>query len=277
MLVRKINIDKQILYELYVEQNKSTKEIATLFNTSAKTVRLRLHEYGIKVKQSCEINRKYSFNEHYFDTIDNECKAYLLGFICADGWIANNKYGKPSLLGIMIQQQDIEIIEYFKNSLNHNKETFIVKNNAIGINFHSVQMATTLFDYGVIPNKSLTLNIANVIELANIDDSLIPSFLLGYFDGDGGIYSTFGANKKTLQWSCGITGTLETCLFLQQWFGGGHIVDEHSKNGNTYTFKLSGINITYNGLKRLYETHKDFCLSRKKNKFLEMKSLLNQR
>ena len=34
--------------------------------------------------------KKYNFDEHYFDVIDCQEKAYWLGFICADGYIGKD-------------------------------------------------------------------------------------------------------------------------------------------------------------------------------------------
>ena len=38
-------------------------------------------------------NRKYYFNNEYFDRIDTEEKAYWLGFLYADGYISSNNNG----------------------------------------------------------------------------------------------------------------------------------------------------------------------------------------
>ena len=45
-----IQIEKDLLVQLYSEENKTIREIAKLLNVSSSTVRLRLHEYNIEVK-----------------------------------------------------------------------------------------------------------------------------------------------------------------------------------------------------------------------------------
>lgn len=268
----KIEIDKEELIDLYVKQGMRTKDIAKIYNVTPKTIRFRLHEHGIEVRQSCIENRKNTFNENYFDTIDTQAKAYILGFICADGWVATNRCGNPNLVGLMIQERDVEILEFIKDELNVKGCKPSTGNGAIGLNLCSVKMAKTLNSYGVVPNKSLTLDIEEVINKAQISKHLIPSFVLGYYDGDGGIYSTLGRNKKTLQWSCGFTGTMETCKYLQKFFNDGHIVDEKAKSGRVFTFKMSGRNRVVEGLEKLYGQHETFCFYRKYQKFLVAKS-----
>lgn len=270
ILLNKIIIDKQELERLYIEEERSTKEIGKIFNTTSKTIVKRLHEFDIPIRQSTTINRKYKMDEHYFDVINSKDKAYLLGLICADGWI-----GRNDTIGLAFQTKDKELIEFAKDCLkadNPIKE----KDNKVEITFHSIVMTNKLIGYGIVPNKSLILNINDVIKKAMIPKELIPSFILGYYDGDGGIYSCLGHNKKTVQWTCGFTGTYGTCLFLKEYFDKGFIVDEKSKSGNTFTYKGSGRNIVASILNKLYNSHEDsFCLKRKKDKFLELKSPLS--
>lgn len=106
--MRAAQIDKQDLIELYVNRQLSTKEIGSMYGVTGKTIRQHLHKNGIKVRQSNVNNRKHFFDETYFDTIDSYNKAYLLGFICADGWVAKNRVGNCDKLGVGIHRQDEE-------------------------------------------------------------------------------------------------------------------------------------------------------------------------
>jgi len=45
-------VPKQALERLYVEEQKSTKELASIFCVSTNTIRMRLKEYGIKIRRS---------------------------------------------------------------------------------------------------------------------------------------------------------------------------------------------------------------------------------
>lgn len=267
-MTKPIEIDKQDLYDLYVIQEMSTKDIAKIYSTTSKTIRLRLHKYGFEVRQSTTINRKYKINENYFDSIDTQNKAYVLGLLCADGWLGRNKYGNLNKIGFAFQSKDLELLEFIANELNY---TGNIKqaNGAYTFTLCSTYLASKVSQYEILDNKSLTLDIGAVV--SHIDEGLIPSFILGYFDGDGGIYCSLGSNKKTLQWSCGFTGTKDTCLFLKSYFDTGFLVDEKSKSGLVYTYKISGRLKVADALSKLYENHEGYCLKRKRDRFLSCK------
>lgn len=56
-----------------------------------------LERLGIKTTYGNHY-RKYTFNFNFFEKIDNELKAYWLGFLYADGCIHKiNKYGEQEL------------------------------------------------------------------------------------------------------------------------------------------------------------------------------------
>ena len=59
--------------------------------------------------------RIYTLDENYFDSIDNPNKAYIIGFIYADGSINL----KRNLLTICISEKDLEILEFIKKELNY--------------------------------------------------------------------------------------------------------------------------------------------------------------
>lgn len=59
-------------------------------------------------------------------------------------------------------------------------------------------MYKDLFALGCTPRKSLTINL-----IPDIKKEFIPSFIRGYFDGDGSIYQT----GKIKMWRISFTGT----------------------------------------------------------------------
>jgi|GEM_PF-2051530 len=54
---KKLNLDKSILYHLYVEEKKSSSEIAKIFNVSDVTIRKYLKKYNIPVRSVIESHR----------------------------------------------------------------------------------------------------------------------------------------------------------------------------------------------------------------------------
>lgn len=59
-----------------------------------------------------EINmgKKINKNEEYFNVIDSEKKAYLLGYFLADGCVTNPSNGKKCI-SMCLQEQDKYILE----------------------------------------------------------------------------------------------------------------------------------------------------------------------
>ena len=65
----------------------------------------------------------YTINEDYFDIIDTEEKAYLLGFLYADG----NHFTKKNRITIGLQEKDKHILEKFNELIGSNRPLFLRK------------------------------------------------------------------------------------------------------------------------------------------------------
>lgn len=165
-------------------------------------------------------NRKYSLNEHYFEKIDTKEKAYILGFIYADGNLKDTDgYYR---LAFSQHPQDREILEYIKNQLNYSgpiryDRSQVDKRNGQTyyhdrLQINSKDLIKDLNKHGVMQRKSL------ILKAPLIEQEFIGSFIRGYFDGDG----TVGLYKKGP--ILVFLGTLE----LLSWING------YAKNGNIY-------------------------------------------
>ena len=93
--------------ELYLE-GKTAKEISSLLG-------LKYHQpvYNYFKKKGWERDGKggritYDVNVDFFTCIDTEEKAYILGFICADGHISEDR------LVITVSIKDVDILEKIK-------------------------------------------------------------------------------------------------------------------------------------------------------------------
>ena len=102
---------KEDITKLYLE-GKSAKEITTLLG-------FKYHQpvYNFFKKMGWERNGKtgkriYKVNTSFFNCINTEEKAYILGFICADGHIARDR------LNITVAIKDIDILVKIKKALN---------------------------------------------------------------------------------------------------------------------------------------------------------------
>lgn len=259
------NIDEDTICFLY-ENGKTIKEISNLLDVSTTVIKSRLIKNNIKIRDNSSSHKKYKEDDSYFDIINTNDKAYFLGFICADGWLTNQ-----GRLGIEVSKKDSEIIYWAKEQLQSNRPIY-EKENSVGINVHSKKIFDTLCSYSIIPNKSLSLDISKVIKLANISEKYIPSFLLGYFDGDGGIYKTKTYNTY-YQYNCSITGTKETCSYFYLFFGEiGFENKRHKDNKNNTTLQIGGRNQCKKALSKIYQNINDlsFYFKRKYNLYCEL-------
>src|SRR5690606_21393784 len=138
-----------------------------------------------------KMNKKYNFNESFFETIDTEEKAYWLGFIAADGNINDRGENKSKSLHIGLSFKDKNHLLKFMININYShllieiKERIInlKKRRYVRLNLNSKKMYNDLLDKGITPRKSLTLKPPK-----NVPKDLVRHWIRGYFDGDGSVH-----------------------------------------------------------------------------------------
>jgi hypothetical protein len=184
------------------------------------------------------MKRKYKLNEDYFNIIDDEYKAYWLGFIYADGCI-NNK--KNCNLAIKLSVKDFNHLEKFCKCIETNKPVRKYKNNnGFGkgneyciITICSKNIVNQLINKGCFENKSLILKFPEFLK-----EDLIKHFIRGYFDGDGSIFlaKSSGYDIPAIT----IIGTYE---FLSKLYGylnidGKEPIYKEKRSISTYSLQL---------------------------------------
>ena len=134
--------------------------------------------------------REYQIDENFFEIINTEEKAYILGFFYADG--ANCELN-GELIGISFTQleQDVDILEKIKTAMkaDYNFYSCVQKTNGkvkYKFSINSKKLSERLSELGASPRKSLTLKFPNK-DIFKSED-LIRHFIRGYFDGDGCIW-----------------------------------------------------------------------------------------
>lgn len=260
--------DKEAIKRLYLS-GLSTIEVGEQFNITRKKVAKILDEFGVERRKNG--SRKYNVNEHYFDKIDNQNKAYILGLLYADGC----NYKKKQTISLSLEEKDKDILEKIRIEIGSdkpleyldysNKHDFgYTYKNQYRLLVFSKYMCNILEKHGVIPNKSLLL------DFPNIPKSLINSFVRGYFDGDGSI--SRGKNVNT-NFNLTITSTNDFCVKLKE------IVEEilmihcgisdaSNHNGITKVFTISGRIQVKKFMDWLYEDA-DMFLERKFQRYLD--------
>lgn len=147
------------------------------------------------------MQRLNKLNHSYFDVIDTEYKAYILGFIFADGCIVDNFNGRQKSLRIEIIETDGYILlPLIKDIQNKDSYRYKYAPSAIAkghspkacVSINSDQLCEKIINLGCKINKT-TLG----LDFPNIDKDLIRHFIRGFFDGDGCITSNLTKNTYT--------------------------------------------------------------------------------
>ena len=213
----------------------------------------------------------HQFNHNYFKTIDTEEKAYILGFLYADG------YNSDKQVVITQLEQDVDILEKINKALNADnqiKRKLQSTNNKTKCQlcYSSIDMCTDLTNLGCFRNKSLACTFPTFL-----DKSLIRHFIRGYFDGDGCItYRKSGSSP-----GINMLGTLEFLLKINEFFENSAIIGKkdkrHFNNTHTLRFRVQpGINFLYSiynnsniFLTRKYEKYKFLLNCKSGEKYLK--------
>ena len=133
---------------------------------------------------------KYKINHEYFDKIDSEYKAYILGFIYADGSIIQPKGNRQMNLRIAIQEEDSYILEKFAKDA-AGGQIKITNPPAVQkkgwkkrsiVSVVSNTMCNKLIELGCGPKKSRM-----GMKFPQLDNQYIRHFIRGFLDGDGHI------------------------------------------------------------------------------------------
>lgn len=204
----KMKIDKKIVIDLY-NQNLSQKEIASKINASQGRISEIIRSYGLSRDKSILNLNRLNININYFKNIDNERKAYWLGYICADGSI-NKANNKMTLVSI-----DLEVIEKFKNDIESehaiSKYSYLDKRTNKIYMRYTIQITTKPFISNLI-KLGVTNKKTDCLLFPNIDEKYYSYFIAGLFDGDGSIYIK---NKNNI--TINLISTKEILLFIQEY------------------------------------------------------------
>ena len=196
------------IQRLYLEVGMNPVAIAMRLGlTHTQQIYNYLHASKIylKFRNGNGIRRKYTLDETFFDVIDTEAKAYVLGFIAADGYVddTNNR------IVISLNVKDEDILAKILDKVNSNQKIkYFIKDgkyNHCKISLNSKKIVSSIIKRGVLPRKSLTMS-GEVID--SIPKEFVRHFLRGYFEGDGHV--TYGSKYASgIKYCVVIIGTLD--------------------------------------------------------------------
>jgi hypothetical protein len=181
---------------------------------------------------------KYTFDENYFEIIDNEDKAYDLGFSYADATISydpnSNTYvyhlmlarkDKCHLAGMLTRiHSDFEINDFMKLNTFPNGEQKWVAVSAITV--CSKKFVSDLVDKGCGPRKTQVIR----LPIGKIPEHLMRHFIRGYLDGDGCWYLVYRDRKhdgnSKLDGSVSLLSNKEFCDDTKKWLIDHNIINK---------------------------------------------------
>lgn len=176
----------QEIVDLYVNQNLGTKAICKEMHIAAETVRNILRIKGVKLTPSA-YHRGYEkkIDHFYFHDINDEHKAYWLGFLYADGY--NNE--KMYQVEITLKEEDKHILEELREDTSCSYRIYHKDVELLGkifpeerLTMYSKQMSEDLARKGCHQAKTLDIVFPDT---SIVPIHLQPHFMRGYFDGDG--------------------------------------------------------------------------------------------
>jgi hypothetical protein len=238
-------------------------------------------KYGINTRKISQLlkdnnieirgRRKFFYDENFFEVINTKLKAYWLGFLFADGCVRDVKKGYT--LKVKLSQIDEFHLINFCKHLGFDKyeiRTEISKFKGTNDKWYqstgkvllinSKKIVKDLVKLGCYQNKTLTMN------FPLINSELIPSFILGYFDGDGCI--TQKKVKNHTYYSVTFTSGSEIFLdHIKEVLNNVGIMSISKYGyGSFYRLQISN-KIDLLKLKDYFYNHSEYSLERKKIKF----------
>lgn len=139
-------------------------------------------------------SRKHILNEHKFDKIDTEEKAYWLGFIMADGYIENESrlsfilQKKPDELNLLLRLQSfLETDNYINERTIYDKRDFVSESYIFRVT--SKVLCKRLKQLKVVTQKTGKECIPR-----GVPKRLYRHFIRGFFDGDGSLGKSVNRN-----------------------------------------------------------------------------------
>ena len=180
---RKILPTKEIVSAY--KKGDTCASLADKYGVTHNTIKSRLIEAGVEIRDTGEAQRVHFFNDRYFETIDSADKAYWLGYLFADG----NVSSRMNDVSIAIKSSDVAHLEKFAKSLDYSGPGAVLECAGQGfsgdykynkIAFRSEQMAQDLVSHGCIPNKSFDLG-----PPTGLPREYEIDFIRGVCDGDG--------------------------------------------------------------------------------------------
>lgn len=208
--------DLKRMEDLYLNHYKSIGNLAREFGVSRSVVTDYLNFREVHIEP---MRAKYFCDRNFFENIDSEEKAYILGVIMSDGCVANNGW----FWYIAVAEDDRLWLEKIRSVLKAGHPIHMIKRdsspreirgkfywckNLVKLAIGSIKMVQDLARLGIFPRKSLTIRWPNLVPV-----EFQRHMLRGLFDGDGSIVISNSSTKNSPTWklASGSKRFLEEC------------------------------------------------------------------
>jgi len=207
---------------------------------------------------------KYLIDSSYLNAINTERKAYFLGFFFADGCMLDDYQAN-----ITLNEKDGYILQEFTKDFSYNRpleskkgklsiirgKTYVTRPQKV-FRFFRRELNERLKSFGLCPNKSFVIR----VPFEAVDDSLMPHFIRGYFDGDGSVNVAKNTN------SAYIMSNLNFCKDIQGFLKRNGIYSVIRPKGTIYRLYITRI-LDFKRFYDLIYTDASILLHRKKETF----------
>lgn len=213
-------IDKNDLYKYYYEKNMTLKEISNIYNVTIETIRLQLIKNGLYNKKKYNAYTNPDLIDDYFEKIDNQNKAYFLGYLATDGNVYDTN------LRLELNKKDKIILDTLNKEL-HNNTKLQKHKNCLAFSCKSKKIVEDLSKYNIVPNKTFT------VDFPILPKDMIRHYIRGLIDGDGWTTKFIPKKRKTYCYAIGFCGNEKIVHSLKN-----HLVNE---------LKVKDVKISYVG------------------------------
>ena len=249
----------------FIKNNYTTmtySEIGNILGFTGKQIQGKINKLNLPRKNRI-------INDNYFESINTPLKAYILGFIYADGWVIYDEEKSNYEFGIMLQKSDKYVLEMIDNELggtnliiyNPPRVSIIEgkqahSNEAYTLRVFSKKIVKDLISNGIEPNKSKK----DIYPIVSTE--LFFDFLRGYVDGDGCFY-----NDRNYTYMHITSASISPLLYIQTELSKydicTRIYTENDKKHRLMCVNTTEMNKLVN---HLYYEDGLFCLKRKYEK-----------
>lgn len=259
--------DVRFMIEHY--QDMQYKDIAEHLGFTERQVRGKLNNMGY--------SKTRKFNKRYFHEIDSDIKAYLFGFIFADGYVVCRKETRNYEFAMQLQSQDKYILDILNkelgdvHSITHKNPQDKIINGVFTRSGHSdilrvysKDIVNDLMEHGVVPDKT------HNYMLPKVPNEYFFDFLRGYIDGDGCYYDNHGYIGMHI--TCSSVEILEWVKLVLDEYGISTFI--YKEKDFKYRLHCTNKESVKTLVEFLYHDNFSLCLSRKYDK---IKHLLDGR